>query len=129
MKKLLLLALPFLLLSCSSNSKKIISSVSDEIGTSGETKTFNDKETYVKWKIVSIGKSEVIKNAVDKSFGSLPTKTVDLSQSFDQNANAIPGEFNKYWVYENSSLKVELDYTYNGYDKNNMLVELHVTTK
>lgn len=129
MRKLLLLLLPFFILSCSNQVDKIISSVSSEAGSPEQTKKFNEKQTYVKWEKVSLGKSNTIKNALDKSFGALPTETVELKQSFDELGNAILGEFDKYWIYENSTSKVELDYTYKEADKNNMLVELHITEK
>lgn len=114
--------------SLESSDDKIINHISKEIGKPIETRKF-PKGGYSRWEKIKIGEGNTIKNSVDKSFGAMPTKTVDLCQSLDENANPIKGEFCQYWVYENPNLKVELDYIYPKSDKDNMIVKLHIIKK
>ena len=132
MKKLMLLLLFVgFFVGCSNLNNKLENSFTKEIGkkpTKNELKS-NAKTQVILWENVDLGKTSILKNAVDRIFGSLPIKTSDLSPDLDSNYNEIEGAYNQYQVYENTKSKVELSFTYFKSKPNLMDVQLYLTTK
>lgn len=127
MKKLLLFFLLILFLfSCSNMCDKAANTISSEIGKPTNSKEFKDKSKMYVWDGIELGKSDMLKNKIDKVVGMLPTETSDMKQSYDESGNEIKGEFIKYWIYESSTFKINLEYYLNG-DK--MVVKLFTQNK
>ena len=133
MKKLILLSIISLFVaSCSNGIAKYESSLTTEIGKEPNTnkQNGNDKNTQIiEWKGVSLTLQSNLKNVVDKTFGSLPAKTSELTADIDREGNTIKGTFVRYWSYENSKSKVELSYQFEDAKPNTMNVKLFITTK
>lgn len=105
MKKLIyLLFITIFFFGCSNLNNKLESAVSKEVGnkpTKNETVS-KTKTQIILWENVKLNKSDLIKNTVDKQFGSLPIKTSELNQELDSDFNPIEGVLNQYQVYENT---------------------------
>jgi len=127
MRKVLYLLALTLFVSCSGNS--ILNSVTKEIGEPATTKQFGEKETHYTWAKISLKNKDVLKNALDKTVGILPTKKVEFEPQTDESGNSIPGAYSTYYVWETAQSVTELDYNYTMSDPNNMEVVLTVTNK
>jgi len=128
MKKLLCIFLLALsVISCSKSTDKAVNALSKEIGASPIVNKFSSKEVNYQWEKVNIGKGDILKNIVDKQLNMLPTKTQDLSPVYDEQANVVKNEYQKYYVYESPKFNIELDYTYFSSDQ--MTIDLRVVNK
>jgi hypothetical protein len=99
-----------ILVSCSSNSDRLIAAFSSEIGNSPTIKAQGNSKISYTWNAVSIVKKDILKNIADKELKMLPTKTLDLGPALDENQNTIMGQIQQSWVYETSHNKTELIY-------------------
>lgn len=133
MKKLILLSIiSVIIASCSNGIAKYENSLTKEIGKEPNVNKQNGtdkKSQIIEWKDVSLTLQSDLKNTIDKIFGSLPTKTSELTADSDREGNTIKGKYIRYWSYENSESKVELDYQFEDNKPNTMNVKLFITTK
>lgn len=131
MKKLMLFFVVVVFVSCSNLNSKLENSLSKEIGKEPiQNELIKDTKTQiVLWEDVEMGKRDLIKNLVDKEFGSLPTEVSELNQEFDDEYNPIDGAYYQYQVYENTKSKVELSFRYYSEKPELMNVRLYITTK
>jgi len=131
MKKTLLLLFVSLLVSCSDLNNKLENAITKEIGKSPtQNELVSDtKVQIILWENVSTSKRGLIKNLVDKEFGSLPLEISELNQQFDNENNPIEGNFYQYQVYENTTAKVELSFRYYNNKADLMNIRLYITTK
>lgn len=113
MKKLMYLFLfSTIFISCSNLNDKLENALTKEIGkepTKNELQT-NEKTQTIIWKDVSDEKLIIIKNSVDKTFGSLPTNESHNEEigNFDSKDNYTCSGIKSSYRYENSEFKVDL---------------------
>ncbi len=131
MKKIMLFIVIAVFVSCSNTNSKLENSLSKEIGKEPIQNELvsGTKTQIVLWEDVEMGKSSLIKNLVDKEFGSLPSEVSDLNQELDDEYNPIDGAYYQYQVYENTKNKVELSFRYSNTKPDLMNVRLYMTIK
>ena len=99
-----------ILISCSSNSDRLIATFSSEIGNSPTIKAQGNRKISYTWNAVSIVKKDILKSIADKELKMQPTSTQDLGPAIDENQNPVMGKIQQSWVYETSHNKTELIY-------------------
>ena len=132
MKKLMyIILIVTLFVSCSNLNSSLENSFTKEIGkkpTKNELKS-NAKTQVILWENVDLEKRSILKNTIDRIFGSLPIETSDLSPELDSNYNEIEGAYHQYQIYESTKSKVELSFRYFKSKPDLMDVQLYLTTK
>ena len=89
--------------SCSQNlNKKIEHEISKETGKKPTENKISEKEYIYKWELVKVGKTDVIKNLLDKTIGALPTTESGLQAKKE----SIFDTHEEYFVWETPKNKV-----------------------
>jgi hypothetical protein len=113
MRQTLFISIVFLatiLVSCSSNSDRLIAAFTTEIGNSPTIKAYGNSKISYTWSSVSMVKKDVLKNLADKELKMNPTSIRDLGTALDENQNPIIGKIQQSWIYEIPQNKTELTY-------------------
>jgi hypothetical protein len=113
MRKTLFISIVFLatiLVSCSSNSDRLITAFTAEIGNSPTIKAYGNSKISYTWSSVSMVKKDILKSIADKELKMNPTSIRDLGSALDENQNPIMGKIQQSWIYETSQNKTELTY-------------------
>ncbi len=115
MRKTLFILLAFLsaitiLVSCSSNSDRLVAAFSAEIGNSPILKAEGNNKISYTWNSVSMVKKDILKTIADKELKMAPTSVIDLGPALDENQNPIMGKIQQSWIYEIPQNKTELTY-------------------
>jgi hypothetical protein len=113
MRQTLFISIVFLatiLVSCSSNSDRLIAAFTAEIGNSPTIKAYGNSKISYTWSSVSMVKKDVLKNLADKELKMSPTSIRDLGTALDENQNPIIGKIQQSWIYEIPQNKTELTY-------------------